>query len=127
MTLLLAALLLAHALAHLVGFVVPWHLGPVEGMPVRTTILGGRVDVGFAGARAVGVLWLVTALAVAAVAVVLVLRVPWWHRVGLVTLAWSGVLCIVGWPDARIGLAVNVALIGAILAGGRLGWLPGTV
>lgn len=115
--------LLAHALAHVAGFVVPWHLGPVEGIPARTTILGGVVDIGPVGARVLGILWLLTAIAVAAAAAALLLRAPWWSRAALAVLAWSAVLCIIAWPDARPGLIVNAALGGAILAGSRLGWL----
>ena len=51
----LAALLIAHGVAHLVRFVVPWKLLSTVEMPYRTTILGGVTDVGDAGARALGV------------------------------------------------------------------------
>ena len=37
----LAALLLAQAAAHLVGFVVPWKWMSTPEVPYRTTILGG--------------------------------------------------------------------------------------
>ena len=64
-----AAFLIAHGVAHLVGFVVPWKLVSTAEVPYRTTILG-----------------------------------------------WSIVLCVVGWPEARIGLVVNVVLLAVLLA-----------
>ena len=50
----LAALLIAHGVAHLVGFLVPWKLLSTAEVPYRTTVLGGLIEVGDAGARALG-------------------------------------------------------------------------
>ena len=58
----LAALLIVHGVAHLVGFVVPWKLVSTVEMPYRTTILGGMADVGDVGARTLGVIWLMAAI-----------------------------------------------------------------
>src|SRR3989304_1591381 len=52
------ALLLAHGLIHLIGFVVPWKIAAPEGFSYKTTILAGRLDLGDGGIRFVGVLWL---------------------------------------------------------------------
>ena len=54
----LSALLVAHGVAHLVGFAVPWKLVSTAEVPYRTTILGGMIDIGDTGARALGVVWL---------------------------------------------------------------------
>jgi len=32
-------------------------------------------------------------------------------------------LCVVGWPEARIGVYVNLAIAALLMAGYRLGWL----
>ncbi len=111
----LAAVLFAHGVAHLVGFVVPWKLVSTAEAPYRTTILGGVTDLGDAGARAVGVVWLVAALAfvLLAGAVLAGWNVKLWV---FAMLALSSVLCIVGWPEARIGLAVNAVLLAALLS-----------
>ena len=102
----LVALLIAHGVAHLVGFVVPWK---------RTTILGGATDVGDAGARALGVVWLVAALAFVLLAGAVL--AGWNVRVWtFATLSLSIVLCVAGWPEARIGLVVNVVLLTVLLA-----------
>jgi hypothetical protein len=111
----LAALLIAHGVAHLVGFVVPWRLVSTAEVPYRTTILGGVTDLGDAGARALGVVWLVAALAfvLLAGAVLAGWNVRLWV---FAMLALSSVLCVVGWPEARIGLVVNAVLLAALLA-----------
>jgi hypothetical protein len=66
MRLMLAALLIGHGVAHIVGFVVPWNWS--------------------------------TRMAVFAL------------------LALSSAFCVIGWPEARIGLIVNAALLAALLA-----------
>jgi hypothetical protein len=40
----LGIFLIAHGIAHLVGFVVSWRIGTLEGAVYKTTILGGMVD-----------------------------------------------------------------------------------
>src|SRR5947199_17315 len=55
---LLAGLLIAHGIAHVVGFVVPWKILTSKEMPYRTTILASSVDLGETGARLLGRMWL---------------------------------------------------------------------
>jgi hypothetical protein len=108
---LLFALLVAHGIAHFVGFAVPWRLLASPEMPYKTTILHGRLDVGAVGIRVVGVLWLVTgATMIAAGAAWLI---AWSDPVvwTLGALGASLVLCVAEWPLTRIGLAVNVAVL----------------
>ena len=115
MRFVLGALLIAHGIAHLVGFVVPWKLVSTAEVPYRTTILGGVLDLGDAGARALGVAWLVAALAfvLLAGAVLAGWNVRLWT---FAMLSLSIALCVVGWPEARIGLVVNAILLAALLA-----------
>lgn len=109
----LAALLIVHGVAHLVGFVVPWRLVASPDVPYRTTILAGTIDVGDAGVRALGIVWLMAALSFVLLGCALFagFNVRAWV---LVLLGSSLVLCVLGWPDARIGFIVNVVLLGVI-------------
>ena len=111
----LSLLIIAHGVAHVVGFVVPWKLMSASEVPYSTTALGGAVDVGDAGARALGVAWLLVALTFVLLGCAMIagwnVR-TWAFRV----LAASVVLCVLGWPEARIGLAVNALLLGGLLA-----------
>ena len=97
------------------GFVVPWRLVSTAEVPYRTTILGGVTDLGETGARALGVVWLVAALAfvLLAAAVLAGSNVRMWT---FTMLSLSIVLCVVGWPEARIGVVVNAVLLAALLA-----------
>ena len=71
MRFVLAILLVAHGVAHLVGVVSSWKLAVLPELPYKTVVLSGRVDVGDAGIRVMGVLWLLAALAFWS------LRLPW--------------------------------------------------
>jgi hypothetical protein len=125
MRIALSALMLAHGIAHIVGFLVPWKLVPPSPqMPYRTTILRGALDLGDAGIRAYGLLWLLLALGFAVVGGGLFFRAPWWFRGMLGMAGVSALFCLVSWPEARIGLFVNVAVAALVVVGVQLGWSP---
>jgi hypothetical protein len=114
-----ALLLFAHGVAHLAGFVSSWKLATLAELPYRTTILAGRVDVGDAGIRVVGALWLLAALAFMVTAIGVGLSATWAGRAALAATVGSIALCVVGWPDARLGIVVNVAVLLALALGTR--------
>ena len=37
---------------------------------------------------------------------------------------YSLVLSVLGWPDSRYGLIINIIILGYLVFGDRLGWLP---
>jgi hypothetical protein len=111
-----------HGFAHLVGFMVPWELGPVRGS-YKTTLLAGQLDVGNAGIRTVGVFWLAGALGFWVAAAGAAGGRAWWVPLALATAMYSLAMSLIDWPDARIGVFVNIALLGALLAGRHYGML----
>jgi hypothetical protein len=122
MRIALALLMALHGIAHLPGFLVPWKLTQSADLPYTTTLLAGRVDVGGGGIRAVGVLWLLTAMAFVAAAFA-----TWTARSGWLPLATgcalvSLVLSVLSLPAARIGVGVNVVVLAWLLLGAQLGW-----
>jgi hypothetical protein len=119
----IALILLGHGFAHLVGFVVPWRIATLPEMPYRTTILANTVNVGDAGIRVVGALWLVAALTFAASSIGVLARTSWWLPVTLIVAGSSLLLCVIGWPDSRIGVFVNVAIVPLVLVASQKGWL----
>ncbi|MEX2177224.1 MAG: hypothetical protein WD801_00845 [Gemmatimonadaceae bacterium] len=115
MRMLLGLLLGAHAIAHLPGFLYSWRWMSEPGGQYRTTILGGRVNVGAVGIRVVGVFWLLAAVAVGVAAV---------HMFRLtqnaVTLTWiavtlSSIMTIVGWPGTKTGVVLNAVIIASLV------------
>jgi hypothetical protein len=119
-----AALLLAHGFAHLVGFVVPWKLGKLQEMPYKTTLLGGRWDVGDAGIRGMGVLWLLVGLGVFVLGGTLALT-GFLAKDQLLAFSFaSSILCVLGWPDSKLGLVANVVIVVLFFVSQAQGWLP---
>jgi hypothetical protein len=121
----IAAVLAVHGFAHLVGFVVSWRIASLDEMPYKTTILAGKLDVGDTGIRVVGMGWLLAAMAFFASAAALILQVPWWFPATVVLLLSSVALCVIGWPDAKIGVFVNLALLAIFTFGQARGWPVG--
>jgi hypothetical protein len=120
MRIALAVLMAVHGIAHLVGFAGAWQLAP-GGFPYKTTVLGGQVDLGNAGIRVVGLLWLTTAVAFVAVAVGTVAGVVWWAPAALTIAIVSLLLSVLEFPEARLGVVINIAIIAALAAGQWLG------
>ena len=127
MRIALAVLMVLHGVAHLPGFVVPWKLARMEEMPYSTTLLAGRVDVGEAGIRAMGVLWLLTALAFAAAAFGTWTARPGWLPLAVGCALVSLVLSVLALPLSRIGVGVNVVILAWLLMGTQLGWFGARV
>lgn len=117
-----AALFVLHGIAHLPGFAVAWRLTTTPELPYKTTLLGGRVDLGDAGIRVLGLLWLAAGLGFLAAAVATWRGSTTWPTLALVLALVSLVLCVAAWPDSRIGVVVNLAILVLLLMGGRLGW-----
>ena len=118
MRLALAALMILHGIAHLVGFAGSWHLG--ADLPYKTTVLAGRIDLGDAGIRVAGLLWLVAAIAFVVAGAGAALNYDWWVKATLYVTFASLVLTLVELPDARIGLVVNVAILALLFVRERV-------
>jgi hypothetical protein len=119
----LAAILIGHGAAHVVGFAVPWKLVTSPEIPYRTTVLAGTLDVGSVGVRVLGVLWLAVAIAFVSVAVALLQHASWWNREALVLVGVSLVLCVLALPESRPGFVANAVVLALLIAGGVWGWL----
>jgi hypothetical protein len=119
----LALLFFVHGFAHTVGFVVPWRIATLEDMPYKTTVLNDKLNLGNWGIRLVGLLWLLAALLFFVVGALLIGRMDAWLPLALGTSLFSLTICVLGVPDSRIGLAVNLVILAFVLLGVRLGWL----
>jgi hypothetical protein len=119
----LSIVFVIHGFSHLVGFVVPWGIGQVKDAPYKTTLLADAIEVGDRGIRAFGVLWLIAALAFVVAGFACLTSQAWWTSFAVWTAAFSLVLSILGWPEARLGTAVDLLILVLLILGARLGWL----
>jgi hypothetical protein len=117
MKIVIAGGMFVHGFAHLVGFLVPWRLANLDDTPYRTTLLAGKLDIGDWGIRLVGVVWLIAAIAFGVAAGALLLNAPWWLDYTMVVSTASLILCILGWPDSRFGVFINIAIIAYLFLG----------
>ena len=115
MRLAIAVLVFVHAIAHLLQFADAFRLIPAGGIPSRTTLLDGRLDVGNGGIRLMGMLWLTLAIAFTAVTAGMALGTTWWVKVAGVGAMISLVMTFLEAPRAQIGLWTNVVILTAIL------------
>ncbi|HEX7241045.1 MAG TPA: hypothetical protein VF263_12305 [Longimicrobiaceae bacterium] len=122
MRIALAVLMLLHGVAHLPGFLVPWRLVEAGALPTGTTLLAGRVDVGGAGIRAFGVLWLLAAAAFLLAAFGAWTDRTWWVQATAAVALASLLMSVLAWPASRIGVAVNLVVLAWVAAIVRLGW-----
>lgn len=115
-----AALLAAHGLIHLIGFVVPWRIAAPDGFAYRTTALGAVIELGDAGARLVGVAWLVIAAGFVLAAVATWRGARWAAGITALLAIASIVVCALGLPETVAGIAVNLGIL-AVLAWAAVG------
>jgi hypothetical protein len=113
--LILAAVVAAHGVIHLIGFVVPWRIATVTGFPYRTTAAGGLADLGDVGMRLVGVVWLVCAIGFVVSGVGIVRRAPWALPLTCGLAVVSLLVCLIGLPETAAGVVVNMAILGAVV------------
>ena len=116
MRLMIAALMALHGIAHFVGFAGAWRLAPGD-FPYRTTVLNGRVDLGNVGIRVMGMLWAALAIAFVTVAIGAVGGATWWPLAALGVATASLLLSAVHFPEARLGVVINLLIIAALAAG----------
>ncbi|MCK5032088.1 MAG: hypothetical protein KAS18_00605 [Calditrichia bacterium] len=111
MKIFVAIFLFVHGFAHLIGFVVPWKIAHLEEMPYKTTVFNGNLYLGEFGIRIVGIFWLIIALAFSLSSYLLITHNPIWLIFTLVITLVSIILCILGWPDSKIGVFVNFFIV----------------
>jgi hypothetical protein len=118
---IIAAVMLGlHGLIHLMGPAVYMKLTEIQGFSYKTTLLGGRVDLGGNGIRIFGALWVLPAIGFITIAVGLVLGVDWW-RAGLVAVTlFSLLLTVLDWSVAYAGAVVNIVILAIVFLGPRI-------
>jgi hypothetical protein len=111
----IAALILAlHGAIHLMGTVAYLRLGTIDGLPYKTTVLGGHIDLGEQGIRAFGALWGVSAIAFVVAAMALLFGWQIWGPVLLAASLTSLLLTTLDWQVAFIGAFVDIGIIAVV-------------
>jgi hypothetical protein len=111
----IAALVLGlHGLIHLMGTAAYLKLANVVGLPYKTTLLNGRIDVDDTAVKVFGVLWAVTAVGFVVSAIGVLARWTWWRSVLLPVTTLSLVLPALDWSVAIAGVIVDAAILAVL-------------
>jgi len=111
MLIIAAIVLVLHGLIHLMGTAVYMKLAPVQGFVYKTTLLGGRWDLGAGGMALFGALWLVPAIGFVVAAVALWLGATWWQPLLFSVTLFSLALTALDWNIAFAGVVVNLVIL----------------
>jgi hypothetical protein len=121
MKIVMTLVLALHGIAHLVGFLLPWHLMKQPDGSYTTTLTGG-LDIGETGMKIMGIGWLIVALAFLAAAFGAWRHASWWPTFTLTVAIVSLGICLVNLPEAAIGIPIDIAIILVMIAGMKAGW-----
>lgn len=105
------AILAIHGLIHLLGTIVYLRLAEIDGFAFKTTLVAGRVDVGEAGIRMFGVLWILPAAGFLVGAAGLWFGWWWWLPTVVASTIVSLMLTTADWTIAFAGAIVDIAIV----------------
>lgn len=113
MNTLLGVMLLGHAFANLVEFLGAWKLSPEA--PYSDTVLAGRLQLGGGTVKLIGALWMVLAAALAVAGMGALTRTEGWSMLALFAAGCSTLMCLLEWPETKLGLGVNLLILATLL------------
>ena len=113
-TILAAVVLVAHGLIHLMGTMVYLRLGEITGFAYKTTLLGGRWDLGAAGIGVFGALWAVAGVGFIVAAIGLLTGSSWWQPVLIAVTICSLILTGLDSSLAFAGIGLNIVILIAV-------------
>lgn len=119
-----ACALAVHGLIHLMGTTVYMRLGAINGLSYKTTMLGGRWDLGERGILVFGALWIVPAIGFVAAAIAMTAGWSWWRDVVVGAALLSLALTSLDWTNAFMGAVTDAAILALVWSGPSLARLP---
>ena len=119
-TIIGASVLVLHGLIHLMGTAAYLKLAVIEQLPYKTTLLGGRWDLGASGIAVYGALWAIAAIGFIVAAVALLAGWNWWQPLLIVVTLLSLALTALDWGVAYTGVIVNIVILALLWLGPRI-------
>ncbi len=113
--------LMLHGLIHLMGAAAYLRLAEIPQLPYKTTVLGGRVDLGAGGTAVYGALWGIAAIAFLVCGIGLLLGASWGQPLLVGVTLFSLVLTALDWKVAYAGAVIDAIILLALRLVPRLG------
>ena len=120
LTMIAAIVLVLHGLIHLMGTAAYLKLAVIQQLPYKTTVLGGRWELGTGGTAVYGALWALVAVGFIVAALALLMNWHWWQPVLVGVTLFSLVLTTLDWAVAYTGVIVNIAILAMLWLGPRM-------
>ena len=117
LTIIAYIVLVLHGLIHLMGTVAYMKLVDIQQLPYKTTVLGGRLDLGSRGTAVYGLLWAVAAIGFIVSTIAMISGWEWWQPVLLGITIFSLILTALDWKVAYAGVIVNIIILGVLVLG----------
>jgi Family of unknown function (DUF6544) len=114
LSLSLAVIAILHGLIHVMGFVAYWPLAKVPDLAYKTSLLGGRLEIGPAGMRLFSLLWLLAALGWVVAGGALIFKQPAWAPVMLGATLLSLAICTLDWGVAFRGALIDLVYLAVL-------------
>lgn len=111
LSIIVAIILILHGLIHLMGTVTYMKIGTVQGLTYKTTLLGGRRDLGESGIAVYGALWAAAAIGFVIAAIAMLFGWDWWKPVLTGVTIFSLALTALDWEVASAGAILNVVIL----------------
>lgn len=125
LTIIASIVLIMHGLIHLIGTTAYLKLAEIKELPYKTTVLGGRWDLGASGIAVYGALWAVAAVGFIITAVAMIAGWSWWQPVLLGVALFSLVLTALDWGVAYAGVIINIVILAVVWVVPRIAsWFP---
>ena len=112
-----SVLLIFHGLIHLMGTAAYMKLAVIDQLPYKTTVLGGRWELGPRGTTVYGALWAVAAIGFIVAAVALLSGWTWWQPVLIGVTLFSLILTALDWGVAYAGVIINIVILAVLWLG----------
>ncbi|MBA2243494.1 MAG: ABC transporter permease [Gemmatimonadetes bacterium] len=120
LTIAAVVVLVLHGLIHLLGTASYLRLAEIQGLPFKTTLLGGHWNLGESGIWIYGALWALAALGFWAAAAGWLAGWGGWQGLLVGVALFSLLLTALDWSTAFMGVIVNLAILAALWLGPRL-------
>ncbi|HEY69549.1 MAG TPA: ABC transporter permease [Anaerolineae bacterium] len=121
-----AGFLFLHGLIHLMGTASYLKLSEIKQLPYKTTVLGGRWDLGAAGTKIFGMGWALAAVGFVLAGVALIGNWAWWQPATFGVTLFSLVLSTLDYQVAFAGMIIDLAILLVLILGPWIGSLIAT-
>jgi hypothetical protein len=111
LSIIVAITLILHGLIHLMGTVTYLKRGTVQGLTYKTTLLGGRWDLGQGGIGIYGALWALAAIGFIVAAIALLAGWGWYRPILMGVAMFSLALSALDWKVASAGAILNIVIL----------------